>query len=119
MTCNGVFPGFKHFLVVLFFSSYAFLVFKLSELGGAFVVHFRLDVATDLSVTFANLTENVSLVSFLVHSNGHCLCSEGLVLGINLGLILSSFIILEPCCFYFLLFLELDVGFTVLVDILK
>jgi hypothetical protein len=69
----------------LFFSSYAFLIVKFGELGGAFVVHFRLDVTANLSITFANLTENVSLVSLFVHGNCHCLLSEGLVLGFNLS----------------------------------
>jgi len=119
VTCNGVFPGFKHFLVVLFFSSYAFLIVKFGELGGAFIVHFGLDVTADLSVAFTNLTKNVSLVSLLVHGNRHCLLSVGLILSINLSLILRSFIIFEPLRIVFLKFLKLDIGFTVLVDILK
>lgn len=95
------------------------MIVKFGELGGAFIVHFCLDVAADLSIAFANLTKNVGLVGLFVHSNGHSLLSVGLVLGFNLSLILSSFIILKPLCVVFLKFFKFDIGFTVLVDILK
>lgn len=95
MALNGVFPGFKHFLVVLFFISNALLILKFSELGGAFIVHFLLNVTADLTVTLTYLTKNVSLVCLLGQGSGHSLLGEGLVLRLNLQLILHFFVGLE------------------------
>jgi hypothetical protein len=118
VTGNGIFPGFKHFLVVLFFISDAFLIVKLGQLCGTFIVHFLLDIAADLSITLTNLTKNVSLVCLLVHRDSHGFLSKGLILSINLCLVLVSLILFEPLTFILHLLFEFNVSFTILVDIL-
>jgi len=46
----------------LFFVFYASLVLDLGELGGAFVVHLALQLSANITVAFADLSEDVGLV---------------------------------------------------------
>lgn len=85
VTIDGVLPSLKHFLVGLFFISNTFLVIDLGKLGGSLVVHLSLEVSTDLSVTFADLSEDVSLVGLLVHRDHGSLGHEGLILTGHFG----------------------------------
>ena len=86
MALDGVLPGFKHFLVGLFFMSYAFLIVDLGELSGPFVVHLRLQLSANLTVALTHLPKNVGLVLLPGHSVSHGLCSERSVLSFNFAL---------------------------------
>jgi len=83
---DSALPCFKHFLVGLFFSCYAFLVFKFGELGGTLVIHLGLQFSANLTVPLANLPENVSLVLFPRQRISHGLLLEGYVLAVDLGI---------------------------------
>jgi len=119
VTIDGVLPSLKHFLVGLFFISNTFLVFDLGKFGGSLVVHLSLEVSADLSVALTHLSEDVSLMGLLVHGHHGGLGHEGLVLAghfsVDHGLVVS----LQPEGLVLVFLLQLDVGFTVLVDILK
>lgn len=96
MACDSALPCFKHFLVGLFFSCYAFLVIKFGKLGGALVIHLGLQFPANLTVPLANLPENVGLVLFPRQRISHSLLGEGLVLALDLHVKVCFLVSNEP-----------------------
>jgi hypothetical protein len=72
-----------------------------------------------LSVTLTNLSENVSLVGLLGHGSLSFLFCISDVLKLDLLVKFLLFVVFNPVSFVSLCFLELDIDFTMLVNILE
>lgn len=67
----------------MFFVFYASLVLDLSELSGAFIVHLALQLSANITVAFADLSEDVGLVVLSGQGVGQLLLRESVVLSVD------------------------------------
>jgi hypothetical protein len=93
---NSALPGFEHVVVVVLLCLDAALVFKLSKLGSALLVHNLLQVTAHCAVALANLSKDVSLVALLSKASFDHLILVGAVLALNLAFHIVALVLLHP-----------------------
>ena len=119
MSRHCVFPGLKHFAIILLLNSNASSILDFGELGGALFVHAVLKVSTHGAISFANLTKDVSLMRFLLVGSFESMLFMSTILSIDVGVDGGFVVVTEPILFFLHGLLEEDILLTVLIDVLE
>lgn len=80
----------------MFFVFYASLVLDLGELSSAFIVHLALQLSANITVAFADLSEDIGLVVLSGEGIGQLLLREGLVLSVDFSVQVLLLVVGEP-----------------------
>ena len=119
VSVDGALPSVKHLRVVVLLGLDAPLVLQFCQFGCPLLVHDFLKFPAHRAIAFAHLTKHVGLVHLLCKACLYHLLFVCSVLALDLCLHVLAFVLFHPFLFSLLLFLELDMLFSVLVDVAK